>query len=149
MMDDSSAPTLDDWLSLLQRDFEATPAGSVGFQLIRFDPANPQEYRHIIPDIESWAIPGSPTERRFLLRVARNVTSIDDADQDPAKAAVDIASYLQDFVMDELNRPWPSIRVNNDVDVVLEPRLDDSGAPSWAGKGMACHFGELDRYLTT
>jgi len=40
-------------------------------------------------------------------------------------AVVDVASALQDDVIDRLGRPWPEVNVGGQAGAVLEPELDD------------------------
>jgi len=61
----------------------------------------------------------------------------------PEGLAVEIASTLQDHVMDRLNTTWPDVVVDGRT-VVLEPRLGLDGMPRWEGRGVEpCPFGQL------
>jgi hypothetical protein len=139
--------TVDDWLDLVLRDFRGTPIADAHVAVIDFDPTRTAELVDVVPDATAWTIPDAPTQHRLLLRVGGNVTSLDGLEDAPSAAAVEIASYLQDVVMDELNRPWPDTVGPDGRDTVLEPRLGSAGTPEWAGRGVVCRFGELHTLL--
>jgi len=63
-------------------------------------------------------------------------------------AVVDVASALQDDVMDRLGRPWPFVNLGELGGAVLEPELDGWGMAVWASKrGIACPVGYLQSTL--
>lgn len=73
---------------------------------------------------------------------------IDGVADTPAGVAVEIASTLQDHVMDDLNTTWPDVLVNGRT-VVLEPRLGPDGMPRREGREVEpCPFGQLAERLT-
>lgn len=113
--------TPEQWLEIVSRDFGGTPVATAGVTMARCDADGDAPW--------------------FRLGVARNWTRIDDT-PDTARLAVEIASYLQDFAMDELHRPWPEVQVAG-ATVVLEPRLDAGGAPVWSAHGVEVAFGAL------
>jgi len=94
-------------------------------------------------------IAADPGARQLVLQVvldrssgAMNLRGLDDAG-DPADLAVEIASTLQDHVMDNLNTTWPEMTVDGRT-VVLEPRLGPGRTPRWEGRGVEhCLFGRL------
>lgn len=135
--------TIADWMEVVLIDFYDTPVADVEVRIIEFDPARLDEPAGTLPDATTWISADDPTARRLLLRVGANVTSLDELADAPAATAVEVASYLQDFVMDELNRPWPEIRTPDGRTAVLEPRLGQAGRPEWAGRGVVCEFGGL------
>jgi hypothetical protein len=139
--------TIDEWIDVVLRDFRDTPAVDAGVEVIDFDPTRLHELAGVVPDAESWTVPGAPEKHRLLLRVGANVTSLDDLVDAPMAAAVEIASHLQDFVMDALNHPWPETLDAEGLSTVLEPRLGAAGVPEWAGRGVACRFGDLRELL--
>jgi hypothetical protein len=136
--------TIEDWLAVVLGDFSGTPVADVDVRLVRLDPARLDEVAATLPDAATWIAPGDPTARRLLLRVGTNVTSLDQVADAPAAFAVEVASYLQDVVMDELNRPWPEVPARDGRSTVLEPRLGPEGMPEWAGRGVVREFGRLD-----
>ena len=138
--------SIDEWLGVVLDDFRGTPVDAADVKLIDFDPARLPEFAEV-PDAASWAVPGAPSQHRLLLRVDQNVTSLDELAGSPLAAAVEIASYLQDFAMDALNRPWPQAADPDGGTTVLEPRLRSDGTPEWAGRGITCRFGELRALL--
>jgi hypothetical protein len=128
-------------------DFDDTPVADVDVRIINFDAARLGELAETLPDASMWIPADEPTAKRLLLQVGANVTSLDEFADAPATVAVEAASYLQDFVMDQLNRPWPEIRAPDGQSAVLEPRLGPEGAPEWAGRGVVCAFGSLGSTL--
>lgn len=129
-------------LAVVLRDFAGTPAASADIRLIDFDPARFADFATVLAEPESWIDPAAPTERRLLLTVVHNVTAIEPVD-DIARIAVEIASVLQDFVIDETNRPWPEATLGGRT-TVLEPGLAPDGLPCWAARGaVVCAIGDL------
>lgn len=139
--------SIDEWLSVVLSDFGGTPVADADVALIDFDPMRLPEFADV-PDAASWTVPGAPSQHRLLLRVDQNVTSLDELAGSPPAAAVEIASYLQDYAMDALNRPWPQASGPDGSTTVLEPRLRSDGTPEWAGRGVTCRFGELPALLS-
>ncbi|SNQ46157.1 conserved hypothetical protein [Frankia canadensis] len=145
-----------DWLPVILADFAGTPVADFDVRLIDFDPARPGDLAALIPDIQTWAIPSDPTAHRLLLKVAMKapdwfpegrvptrLMTLDWPAGDPEELTVEIASTLQDHVMDELNTTWPEVAVDGRT-VVLEPRLGPDGTPRWEGRGVEpCPFGRL------
>jgi hypothetical protein len=119
----------DQWLEVVLRDFAGTPAGDVDVRVIEFDPRHLRDMAMLISDPDSWVDPDDPNARRLLLKIADNVTSLDEA-ADPRGVAVQIASLLQDFVIDETGRPWPEVIIDGAPAVVDAGRNPD-GVPSW------------------
>jgi len=125
------------WLPAILADFAGTPAAGWDVRLIDFDPARPGDVVELIPDIDTWVIPTRPSAHRLLLRTADvtgksfvNEKGLDGFADTPEDMAVEIASTLQDHVMDHLNTTWPEMVVNGRT-VVLEPRLGPDGMPCW------------------
>jgi hypothetical protein len=141
-MEDVERRSVDDWLTRILRDFSSTAVDATNVRLINL--AEVAEGATVdIPDIGSWTDPADPDSAGLLLVVGRNATAIAGPSKgSAAAAAVEIASYLQDFVMDDLNQPWPQIEHLGNT-IVLEPKLDDSGMPVWTGRGIIRPFGEL------
>ena len=134
--------SVDDWLSSILRDFSSTVVETVNVRLINLAEVAGGATVDF-PDVGSWVDPDDPDSPGLILVVGKNATAIAGLKEGSAEAAaVEIASYLQDIVMDDLNRPWPQIQLQGSA-VVLEPKLDDSGIPVWAGHGLICAFGEL------
>jgi hypothetical protein len=124
-------------------DFAGTPVAEVDVRHIDLDPARLDELAGTLPDAAMWISPDEPTARRLLLQVGANVTGLDEVAGTPAAVAVAVASYLQDAVMDGLNRPWPEVPAPDGRSTVLEPRLGPDGVPEWAGRGAVRAFGGL------
>jgi hypothetical protein len=65
-----------------------------------------------------------------------------------AHALAEIASKIQDDVIDELGRGWPELSLDGAFGGVLSPGVDDSGEASWFGAGApVCQVGELSSVL--
>lgn len=141
-MGDVESRSVGDWLTTILRDFSSTVVEALDARLI--DLADVAEGTPAdVPDVGSWVDPAGPTSPGLLLVVGPNATAVGGSTAGSAEAAaVEIASYLQDTVMDDLNQPWPLVRWQGSS-VVLEPELDDSGMPVWAGRGLVRAFGEL------
>jgi hypothetical protein len=134
--------SIDDWLTSILQDFSSTAVAAADVRLINLAELTGGGTVDF-PDAASWVDPADPDSPGLLLVVGSNATSIAGPKEVSAEAAaVEIASYLQDIVMDDLNRPWPQVQLRGSM-IVLEPRLDDSGVPVWAGRGVMCAFGEL------
>jgi hypothetical protein len=66
------------------------------------------------------------------------------SDLDDEEIAVEVASRLQDDVMDRLGALWPSLVVPEGIVAVLEPRLSAEGVAVWATKaGYRCPVGRV------
>ncbi|WP_157845222.1 hypothetical protein [Pseudofrankia sp. EUN1h] len=143
------------WLPAILADFAGSPVAGWDVRLIDFDPARPGDVVALIPDIDTWVIPTKPSAHLLLLKVADligksfvNVKGLDDLADTPEGVAMEIASTLQDHVMDNLNTTWPEVAVDGRT-VVLEPRLGPDGTPRWEGRGVEpCPFGQLAYRLT-
>jgi hypothetical protein len=147
-----------DWLPVILADFAGTPVADFDVRLIDFDPVRPGDLVALVPDIQTWAIPSDPTAHRLLLKVVMTApdwfpeglvpTNLKTLDWgDPEELAVEIASTLQDHVMDNLNTTWPEVAGDGRT-VVLEPRLGPDGMPRWEGRGVEpCRFGRLSDRL--
>jgi hypothetical protein len=136
------------WLPAIRADFDGTPVADFDVRLIDFDPAQPGDAAVLIPDIDTWINPADPSAHQLVLRVAfgrsgaMNLRSLDRAG-DPEGLAVEIASTLQDHVMEHLTPTGPEMIVDGRT-VVLEPRLGPDGTPCWEGRGVEpCPFGQL------
>ncbi len=135
----------DAWLPTILRDFRGTPAETAGVRLLELDPDQPDEHSEVITDPSAWLDRDDPTRHQMLMTINENVTSLDA--EDTSDLAVEIASRLQDLVMDETNKPWPEMVVDGHS-VVLEPGLGPDGQPRWEGNdGTYCAFGELGDQL--
>lgn len=133
-------------LALVLRDFAGTPVATAEVRLIDFDPARPADFSTVLIEPESWVIPSAPTERRLLLAVVDNVTAVEPVDDVP-QIVVEIASALQDFVMDKTNQPWPEV-TSDGRSTILEPALAPDGSPCWAAPdSVVCAIGELSDRL--
>jgi hypothetical protein len=142
LMEDVGSRSVHDWLASILRDFSSTAVDTADVRLINLAEVAGGGTVDF-PDVASWVDPADPDSPGLLLVVGRNATVIAGSKEGSAEAAaVEIASYLQDIVMDDLNQPWPQVQLQGGT-IVLEPRLDDSGVPVWAGRGVICAFGEL------
>jgi hypothetical protein len=131
------------WLTRIRSDFASTPAARIDVRLLAFDPAQPEEVALFLPDADEWVDSEHPLLHRLLLQIASSVTSVDELAGDPSAVAVAIASHLQDYVMDQLGRPWPEVMLRGRA-TVLEPRLGRNRLPRWEGRGIAfCGIGDL------
>lgn len=97
-----------------------------------------EENLSAIPDVDSWRT--SPEEVRILLRIDDNVS---DVSADSAGGSlVEIASQVQDYIIDTEARPWP--RIPGLGEHPLTPRLGDNGNPMWFnGDREFCAIGQL------
>ena len=131
------------------RDFDRTVAADAQVRLVDFDPSRPEEVEAVVPAARSWVDPAAPSRHRLLLRIADNVTSLDDAAGDEAALTVEVASSLQDFVIDETGRPWPEV-VHAGRATVLDPAVASDGRACWVARGDAfCEIGDLAERLTS
>ena len=77
-----------------------------------------------------------------LLVVGLNVTALDDGADDRERAIVEVASILQDSIVDETGGPWPCVETTEGT-TVLEPALVD-GRARWTSRGEPwCGIGAL------
>jgi len=143
------------WLPAILADFAGTPVADFDVRLIDFDPAQPGDLAGLMPTVEdqvraTGVAPADPDAHQLLLRVTDTATnSLDNMKglgwlaDDPGGLAVEVASTLQDLVMDHLNTTWPELTVDGRP-VVLEPRLGPDRTPQWEGRGVEpCPFGQL------
>jgi hypothetical protein len=125
-----------DWLPVILADFAGTPVADVDVRLIEVDSAHPGEFAWLIRESA-----GRP--RHLMLKVDGGLTGLDWLALDSEGLAVEIASALQDYVMDNLNTTWPEVIADGRL-AVLEPRLGPDGMPRWEGRGVEpCPFGQL------
>ncbi|MBL7496993.1 hypothetical protein I6A84_37495 [Frankia sp. CNm7] len=139
------------WLPVILADFAGTPVADFEVRLIDFDPARLGDLAGLDPTVEDFirkGVAADPYAHQLVLKVAfgrsgaMNLRDLDPAG-DPEALAVEIASTLQDHVMDHLNTTWPEVTVDGRT-VVLEPRLGPDGTPRWEGRGVEpCPFGQL------
>ena len=132
-----------DILDTVLRDFVDTPAAQARPALVALDPDRLDAARAAIEAPESWLDADDPGRHRLLLRVGGSVSSLEEAADDPAGLAAAVASTLQDYVIDELGRPWPEVEIDGRP-AVLEPRVGTDGAAEW-GRGEVgyCPVGGL------
>jgi hypothetical protein len=136
-------PNLRALLGTVLRDFVGTPVEGVTTMLVLADPAEPEEFASLDPLLSESA---DPEEARLLLRVAGNVTTR-CPDLDEQEILVETASYLQDYVMDQWNRPWPE--TGHDAPRVLEPFLGPDRTAVWGDRRSGkphCAVGALRRH---
>lgn len=130
-------------LDTVLRDFAGTPVAEVPTALVLADPARPQEIEALDAVMQGCADPDEPT---LLLRVENNVTTR-DVDLDDQQILVAMASYLQDYVMDQWNRPWPE--TGHDHPRVLEPFLAPDHTAVWGDRPRLvahCAVGSLQQH---
>ncbi|MDT3438746.1 hypothetical protein [Pseudofrankia sp. BMG5.37] len=145
------------WLPVILADFAGTPVADFDVRLIDFDPAQLGDLAGLVPTVEdqiraTGVAPADPYAHQLPLKVGMpveqgvepmNLKGLDWLAGDPRGLAVEIASTLQDHVMDNLNTTWPEVAVDGRP-VVLEPRLGPDGMPRWEGRGVEpCPFGQL------
>jgi len=141
------------WLPLILADFAGTPVADFEVRLIDFDPAQPGDVAGLDPTVKDWIRTGVAADAHQLVLMvafgrsgAMNLRGLDPAG-DPDGLAVEIASTLQDHVMDHLNTTWPEVALDGRT-VVLEPRLGPDATPGWQGRGVEpCPFGQLADHL--
>jgi hypothetical protein len=106
LMEDVGSRSVDDWLASILRDFSSTAVDTADVRLINLAEVAGGGTVDF-PDVASWVDPADPDSPGLLLVVGRNATVIAGSKEGSAEAAaVEIASYLQDIVMDDLNQPW-------------------------------------------
>lgn len=116
-------------------------------QLLDFDPAHLHLAVGLLPDPASWVDPAHPTAHRLFLLALGGIRSLDDVPDSTGALAVEMASMLQDWVIDDLHRPWPEVTVGGQYGV-LEPRVGADGAAEWAEHGRSfCPVGSLRKNL--
>lgn len=134
-------------LSLVRRDFAGTAAADPAMRLIDFDPAHLDLVADLLPDPASWVDPAYPNAHRLFLLALGGIRSFDDVPDSTGALAVEMASMLQDWVIDDLYRPWPEVTVGGRY-AVLEPRVGADGAAEWAEHCQSfCLVGSLREHL--
>lgn len=133
-----------DFIDVLRRvlgDFRGTPVEHAESRIVIFDPRQPEAAAPFVADPASWIDPRS-YEPRPLLVVGQNVTALDDVADDRERAIVEVASILQDSIVDETGGPWPCVETTEGT-TVLEPALVD-GRARWTSRGEPwCGIGAL------
>jgi len=94
-----------------------------------------------LPDAAEWT--EDDGSEQVLLLVGGSVTALTARSSEPDELAVECASALQTFVMDERNAAWPVFRGDGRV---AEPAVWD-GVPQWVAAGRAVAFGRLSSAL--
>jgi hypothetical protein len=101
------------------------------------------EVARAVPDTDSWRDLTTKGDSQVLLLVGGSTTALDAPLDDVPGLQVEIASRLQDFVMDMLNTPWPVVSPDGGDAVVVEPALI-GGRATWASHGkVLIDFGRL------
>jgi len=130
-------------LASVLRDFVATPVHEMVTRLVLADVGRLDDVALLDPRL---AVCVDVDEPRILLRVAENVTVLDPT-LDDQEIIVEVASHLQDRVMDELNRPWPETGVG--APRVLEPFLGPDRTAVWGDRRSGtpfCRVGALQEH---
>ncbi|MDN4648149.1 hypothetical protein [Curtobacterium sp. PsM8] len=122
-------------------DFERVIGASARPRLALLDQDHDPEVLEQIPDAAEW-IDGD-TGSQVLLLIGGNVTSMTAQWSDTGELAVECASALQTYVMDERNAPWPVLPGGAGV---AEPNLRE-GTAQWTWNGGAVPFGQLSSVL--
>jgi hypothetical protein len=138
-----------DLLEVVLRDFIGTPTDDADVSLVVLDPQQIDAARQLVHDPASWISPDKPNDCRLLLKISKNTTAL-ETDMDNEKLLVELASLLQDYVMDERNQTWPDVQSEGKV-YVLEPFLDDAGRAVWGIPKVGtrfCLIGHLREHLT-
>lgn len=134
-----------DFIDVLDRvlaDFRGTVVEHAGPRIVVLDPRQPEAAAPFVAAPTSWTAPGSFAPRPLLV-VGHNVTALDEVADDRERALVEIASILQDFVVDETGGPWPCIDTDEGR-TVLEAALVD-GRARWTSRGEPWYgIGALD-----
>ncbi len=134
-------------LLLVLRDFAGTAATTSAARLVDFDPARLELVVDLLPDPSSWVDCTDPDAHRLLFLAAGGIFSLDDVPDATGALAVEMASILQDVVIDDLFRPWPQVAVGG-RSVVLEPRVGADGTAGWADHEKSfCLVGALHEHL--
>lgn len=134
-------------VSLVLRDFAGTAATFGTTQLIDFDPAHLELVADLLPDPASWVDYANPHAHRLFFLASGGIASLDHVPDSIGALAVEMASILQDLVMDDLFRPWPEVVVGG-RSAVLEPRVGPDGTAEWAEHGRSfCLVGRLREHL--
>lgn len=118
-------------------DFASVIAAGSEPRLAILDGASDPSVLQQIPDAPEWI--DADADEQVLLLVGGNVTSITARWSDRDELAVECASALQTYVMDERNAPWP---VLPDGAGIAEPSLRN-GTPQWLADGGAVQLGRL------
>lgn len=116
-------------------DFASVIAAGSEPRLAILDGALDPSVLQQIPDAPEWI--DADADEQVLLLVGGNVTSITARWSDRDELAVECASALQTYVMDERNAPWP---VLPDGAGIAEPSLRN-GTPQWLADGGAVQLG--------
>lgn len=129
--------SLHDALPDVAADFAAVIPVGAEPRLAVLDGAPDASVSEEIPDASEWM--DAAGDEQVLLLVGGNVTSMTARWSDRDELAVECASALQTYVMDERNAPWP---VLPDGAGVAEPSLRN-GTPQWLANGRAVRLGRL------
>src|SRR3954471_11805705 len=102
------------------------------FPGIAFRPAS--EWDEVHPPAGPAPVGGPEGAQGDLVAISGGHSFRVGGDLDDEQAAVEVASRLQDDVMDRLGAPWPSLLLPDGREAVLEPRLGSDGVAVWAAK---------------
>jgi hypothetical protein len=133
-------------LAAVLADARGTAADRADIRVLYLDPSDPGVIAQVLPDWRTWIDPKNAAAARVLLKIADNVVAIAEARRDEEGLKAEIASLVQDFVIDETGRPWPVVE-HGGSDVVLDVRLGEDACARWAAHGEAVvRVGELHEY---
>ncbi|WP_344756359.1 hypothetical protein [Gryllotalpicola koreensis] len=133
---------LADVLPDVSADFSAVLDHSARARLVMLDHSHDPAVSALLPDADEWLPAGQQSQ--VLLVVGNNISSVDAEWSGRGALAVEVASLLQEYVMDQLNARWP---VRSDSEGVAEPELR-GGSPRWVWKNGVTPFGQLTQTLS-
>jgi hypothetical protein len=145
---------VDNLLAVVLRDFSGTPVGAMEVDCLWVDPRCPEELAEVLPDARDWLDPEASEDSRLLLRVrdgrgGDHVTALEPR-AGRESLLVEIASNLQDHVVDEMSRPWPEADLGQVGRHVLDVYISPGGRAVWGylrGAVEVCAVGELADFL--
>jgi len=126
-------------LPTLFADFEPVLAADTRLRLVILDGRPDAEVSNLVGDASQWMQAGD--SEQVLLAIGESLSSLESAWGDQASLTVEVASLLQEFVMDTLNTTWP---MKSGQGGVAEPAVIDSG-PVWLWPDGPTPIGQLSR----
>lgn len=126
-------------LPIVFADFAPVLGANTRPRLVFLDGRPDAAVSDLVGDTSQW-MPAGQGEQ-VLLTIGESVASLESAWGDQTSLIVEIASLLQEFVMDSLNTTWP---VKSGQGGVAEPTVVD-GQPVWLWPDESIPIGQLSR----
>lgn len=141
---------LADFAPAVSHDFSTVMpelGGANSVRVVILDDEIPSTVAQAVPDAAEWRDPAAGAGAQLLLVTSTGVTSLDATMDDTAGIDVELASRLQDLVMDAQNTPWPVVRLTSGATAIAEPAVV-LGRACWTSRGeVVVDVGQLSRAL--